>query len=88
VFGLVFETGREVRDQLDRVLDTLAVLPDDPDHGGTGVSVIQLLQVRAQVFDDALVAVGVLPEYVPDYYHSFFDHKLSSHFGPYELVEA
>mmetsp|Transcript_93534 Transcript_93534/g.261644 ORF Transcript_93534/g.261644 Transcript_93534/m.261644 type:complete len:489 (+) Transcript_93534:1040-2506(+) len=63
---LVQEVLREALQQLDAVVNPVGVLTDDPDHGGLGLGLVQVLQVLAEVGDDRLVLPRISPENVPD----------------------
>lgn len=60
--ALLLEHIEEGRQQLVGVLNLLGVLSNDPDQGRAGLGLVELLEVGAEGGDDALVAVGVLPE--------------------------
>jgi hypothetical protein len=64
--GFFLEGVEEVLEEDVRVLDAVGVLPDDPDHGGLGLGLVQRVEVLAEGGDDGLVLVGVFAEDVTD----------------------
>lgn len=69
--GLLEERVREVVHQLVRVLDAVRELPDDPDHGGFALWLVERVEVCAEGGDDAFVSPGVSPEDILDDDHGF-----------------
>mmetsp|Transcript_12057 Transcript_12057/g.38535 ORF Transcript_12057/g.38535 Transcript_12057/m.38535 type:complete len:250 (-) Transcript_12057:738-1487(-) len=61
-------------EQLVRVVNTVCILTDDPDHGSLSLWLVQRVQVLAQGGNDGLIAVGVLAEDVLDHDHSLLHH--------------
>ena len=64
----------------------MAILANDPDHGGAGIDIIQRAQMIAQVTNDALISVGILPENVLDDNYDLLDYKLSGDFCSNQLL--
>mmetsp|Transcript_41246 Transcript_41246/g.129581 ORF Transcript_41246/g.129581 Transcript_41246/m.129581 type:complete len:361 (+) Transcript_41246:469-1551(+) len=73
------ETLEETVEQLARVVNSLSILADDPDHAGLGLRVVQRVQVLTESANDALVLVGVLAKDVSDHNDRFLYHVV--HFG-------
>ena len=71
---LILESVEEAVQQLVGIVDSLGILPDDPDHGGPRLRLVQRVQILAQRRDDVLVAVGVLAEDVLDDDDGLLDH--------------
>jgi len=63
---LVFEVLNEVCHEFISVINYFDVLSDDPDDGGLGFGVIEVVQVLADVCEQPLILVGVLSENVAD----------------------
>ena len=74
--GFVFEVVNEIGHKLVSIVNDFDVLSDDPDDGGFGFRVIQIVQILADVSEKSLVFVGVFPEDVPD-----DDYCLLNHIG-------
>lgn len=53
--ALIVEALEETLQQLVGVVDPLGVFPDDPDHGGARVRLVQRVEILAQRRDDAFV---------------------------------
>lgn len=49
------EALEEALQQLVSVVDPLGILANNPDHGSTGVRLIQRVQILTQCGDDALI---------------------------------
>lgn len=65
--ALIMETLKKTLQQLVSVVNPLGVFPDNPDHGGTRVRLIQRVEVLTQCSNDAFI-----PEVHPDHK----DHNL------------
>jgi hypothetical protein len=60
--ALLLERFQECPKQLIGIINLLGVLSDNPNQGGLCLWFIQLLQVRTQSRNDALVVMGVSSE--------------------------
>jgi hypothetical protein len=83
--GLVVEGDEVVLQQLVRVFDAVGVLTDDPDDGGFGLGLVELVDVLDHRADNAFVLVGVFAEDVADDHGGFLDDVRD--FGVDELEE-
>ena len=63
---LVFEVLDEVCHEFISVINYFDVLSDDPDDGGLGFGIIEVVQVLADVCEQPLILVWVFSEYVAD----------------------
>lgn len=63
---LVLEIFHEIGHELISIIDDFDVLSDDPDDGGLGFGVIQIVKILTDISKQSLVLVGVLPEDIAD----------------------
>ena len=64
--GFILEVLDEVSHQVISIVDDLDVLANDPDNGGFGLWIVQVIEIFADIGEEAFVFVGVFPEDIAD----------------------
>ena len=75
-----------MRDELHRIIDSLAVFSNDPDHRSSCFYIIKRSQVITKISDDALVPIRILSKDVFNDNHNLFNDILCGNFSSNQLL--